>query len=391
MRIGINAQPLSRQRTGIRNYVQGLVRLLPQVAPQHEYILYSNREINLPAVDGILRKRIDRTFGWCPGALWFKGRTGMLARKDRLDVFWSTAPMLPFRLPSSVPKIVTVYDLVWVRCPETTTSYNAFLHKMWAYNALVEADFIVVISRSVKDELIQDLGVPKEKIRLVYPGIAEYYKVQDGLSAANYISAKYGVPSRYMATVGIVHPRKNLGLVVEALRILKNAGQLDCPLLVVGPIGFKNSSLFQAIQTAGLTQDEIRFLGYMPEEDMPSFYAGAQLFLFPSLYEGFGLPPVEAMACGTPVIASDAPSMPEVLGDAAILEPLTSPQRFASAIIKVLSDENFRHSMQVKGIHRAENFRYEISVRNLLETFEALPFSAERSRPEKVPMATSEL
>jgi glycosyltransferase involved in cell wall biosynthesis len=277
--------------------------------------------------------------------------------------------MLPFWLPPNALKVVTVYDLVWVRCPETTTSYNLFLHKMWARRALNDANYIVVISDTVKEELVQTLGVPKEKIRLVYPGVSERYKVQDRSRAAAFISEKYGVSPRYIATVGIVHPRKNLGLLVEVLRILKTSGELDYPLLVAGPIGFKNSSLFQAIRDAGLTEKEIRFLGYLPEEDMPSFYAGAQLFLFPSLYEGFGLPPVEAMACGTPVISSDAPSMPEVLGEAAILEPLSSPERFASAIRKVLADDSLRGSMEAKGIRRAERFRYEASVRKLLEVF----------------------
>ena len=370
MRIGIHAQPLSRQRTGIRNYIHGLVQLLPQAAPQHDYFLYSNTDIKLPSLNGSFRKRIDHRFSWCPGALWFKGRSGELARRDRVDVFWSTATMLPFWLPPNALKVVTVYDLVWVRCPETTTSYNLFLHKMWARKSLIDANYIVVISETVKEELVRTLGVPREKIRLVYPGVSERYKVQDRSKAAAYISKKYGVPERYIATVGIVHPRKNLGLLVETLRILKTSGELNYPLLVGGPIGFKNSSLFQAIRDAGLTESEIRFLGYLPEEDMPSFYAGAQLFLFPSLYEGFGLPPVEAMACGTPVISSDAPSMPEVLGEAAILEPLSSPERFATAIRKVLADDSLRDSMQVKGIRRAECFRYETSVHKLLEVFQ---------------------
>jgi len=334
-----------------------------------------------------MRQQIDSAFRWCPGSFWLQSRGAILARRDRVDVFWATHPVLPPGIPRGVLKVVTVYDMVWLHCPETTTRYNLFVQKLWTRKAIADADAIVVISRTIQDELIQRLKVPKEKTRLVYPGISEIYKPQDRLKAAEYISAKYRVPPRYLATVGIVHPRKNFGLLVEVLRILKSNGQLDCPLLVVGPSGWKNSPLFRQIQEAGLTEKEIQFLGYMPDEDMPFFYAGAQVFLFPTLYEGFGLPPVEAMACGTPVIASDAPCMPEVLGGAAILEPLSSAQGFATSITRVLTDENLRRNLQEQGILRAQTFRYETSVKQLLQIFEG-PAGCNRNgaRSERIPL-----
>ncbi len=383
MRIGIDARPLNKQRTGIGNYVQGLVELLPQVAPQHEYLLYSNRRLDSPLPEGAFHQRIDVAFGWCPGSFWLLGRGALLARKDAVDVYWSTQAILPPRMPSEVLKVVTVYDMVWLRCPETTTRYVRLVQSMCARKAVAEADYVIVISRSTQDELIQTLGVPREKTKLVYPGIADRYKPRQQAKAAEHISRKYGVPQRYMATAGTVEPRKNLKLLVEVLRILKSNGQLDCPLLVVGASGWKTSPLFREIQAGGLTENDIRFLGYIPDEDMPLFYAGAQVFLFPTLYEGFGLPPVEAMACGVPVIASDAPCMPEVLGDAAILEPPTSAETFATAILRVLTDDELRAALRVKGIRRAQSFRYETSIKQLLEIFEKpLQRTAATLRPE---------
>lgn len=342
MRVGIDARPLSKQRTGIGNYIQGLVELLPRVAPQHDYLLYSNRRLDWPSPEGAFLRQIDAAFGWCPGSFWLFGRGARLARRDALDVYWLTQAFLPPRMPSGVLKIVTVYDMVWLRCPETSTRYNVFVQSLCARKAVTDADYVVVISRSTQDELIQCLGVPRKKTRLVYPGVAERYRLQDQARAAEWISRKFSVPVRYMATVGTVEPRKNLKLCVEVLRTLKSNGQLDCPLLVAGASGWKNSPLFREIQAAGLTENDIRFLGYLKDEDMPTLYAGAQLFLFPSLYEGFGLPPVEAMACGVPVIASNAPCMPEVLGDAAILEPILSADRFAISIRRVLTDNELR-------------------------------------------------
>ncbi len=381
MRIGIDARPLSKQRTGIGNYVQGLVELLPQVAPQHEYLLYSNRKLDLPTCEGTLHQ-VDRAFSWCPGAFWLLARGARLARRDAVDVYWSTNAVLPERMPSGALKVVTVYDLVWLRCPETTTRYNVRVQTICARKAIANADYIVVISRSTQDELIQSLRVPSEKVKLVYPGVADRYKPQDQEKAAKAISEKYRVPLRYMATVGTLEPRKNLTFVVEVLRILKRNNQLDCPLVVAGASGWKNSTLFREVRAAGLTENDIRFLGYIPDEDMPLFYGGAQLFLFPTLYEGFGLPPVEAMACGVPVIASDAPCMPEVLGEAAILEPLTSVDRFATAILKVLAEDGVRKVLRAKGVQRAQRFRYQTSVRQLLEVFEKprLLDSAQRGR-----------
>jgi glycosyltransferase involved in cell wall biosynthesis len=313
---------------------------------------------------------VDAAFGWCPGAFWLLGRGAHLARRDALDVFWATVPILPPGMPSGVLKIVTVYDLVWRRFPETLPRYVLLVETLCARKAIADADYVVVISRSTQDELIQSLGVPREKTKLVYPGVADRYKPQDQARAADYISRKFGVPVRYMVTVGTVEPRKNLKFLVQVLRILRSNGQLDCPLFIAGASGQKTSPLFRQIQTSGLTEKDIRFLGYVPDEDMPSLYAGAQAFLFPSLYEGFGIPPVEAMACGTPVIASDAPAMPEVLGDAAILEPVTSAERFATAIRRVLTDDQVRGNLRAKGIQRAQTFRYATSVKQLLEIFE---------------------
>lgn len=368
MRIGIDGRPLSKQRTGIGNYIKGLVDLLPQSAPEHEYILYSNRPLGSSSTDGASRCEVDRLYGMVPGTFWLLARGAHLARRDCLDVYWGTNAALPLGLPTHVLKVVSVYDLVWLRYPETSTTYNLVIQRLCVRKAVDEADYVVVISRTTQDELIHYLNVPKEKTRLVYPGIDPRYKPQDNEKAAEYISRKYGVPQRYLFTVGTVHPRKNVRFLVNVMQILRRGEPAECPLLVAGSIGWKNSQLFREIEALGLT-DSIRFLGYIPDEDMPFFYGGAQAFLFPTLYEGFGLPPVEAMACGTPVIASDCPCMPEVLGDAAILLPLSVPRRFAAAIRDVISDDRLRTGLRVKGIQRAQHFRYETSVRQLQEIF----------------------
>jgi glycosyltransferase involved in cell wall biosynthesis len=351
---------------------------MPQIAPDHDYFLYANREIETNDFGASVKERIDRGFGWCPGSFWLRGRGGSLARRDQLDVFWATYPILPASLPRGILKIVTVYDLVWMRFPETTATYALLVQKIWARKAIEKADLIVTISRSTAEDLVRELGVSETKIRCVYPGVFEGYKQRDPHQAAEYISKKYGVSPNYMAAVGTLEPRKNLKLLVEVVRILKSQGQLKCPLLVAGANGWKSSPLFRQTQAAGLSENEIRFLGYLPDEDLPFFYSGAELFLFPTLYEGFGLPPIEAMACGTPVIASNARCMPEVLGDAAILEPPESAPRFADAILKLRANVNLRRAMQAAGLHKAEEYCWQTSAEQLLGVIDKQYRSSER-------------
>jgi len=370
MRIGVDARPLGKQRTGVGNYVEGLLQHLPKLTPDHEYFLYSNRELSGFRPNGNFSTRIDDKYRPVPGAFWLAMRGGLLARRDSVEVFWSTYPMLPSNLPAGVFKIVNVYDLVWLRYPETTSRYNLFVQSIWTQKAIDQADRIIVISRTVRDELVERLHVPAEKISLVYPGIGVQYQPQDRGVAAQYISEKYSVPARYMATVCSIEPRKNLKLLVEVLRILKSRNKLSFPLLVAGGSGWKNSDLFRRVKSAGLTSSEVVFLGYLSDIDLPRFYAGAQLFLFPTLYEGFGLPPLEAMASGTPVVASDAPCMPEVLGNAAILRSPGSAEIFADAVLMVLEDEGLRQRLRSAGIVQSQNYRWERSAMALKNVFE---------------------
>jgi glycosyltransferase involved in cell wall biosynthesis len=296
-------------------------------------------------------------------------RAAKLARSDRLDIFWSTFSILPPRMPPGTLRVVTVYDLVWLRLPATMTTYNLCVQRTLAATAIERADVVIAISRSTAEDLVQSLRVPVEKIRLVYPGISEACQPRDPAQAAEYISVKYKTPLRYLAAAGTIEPRKNLKLLVRVLCILKGSGQLDCPLLIAGAKGWKSSALFREIHAAGLTENEIRFLGYLPDEDLPLFYTGAQLFLFPSLHEGFGLPPLEAMACGTPVIASNARCMPEVLGNAAIFESPANAEGFAKAVAEVLSNQSLRAVLRARGLERAREYRWETSVEQLLQSF----------------------
>src|SRR5438045_5910352 len=210
MRIGIDARPLKAQRTGIGNYIHGLVRFLPQVGPEDDYFFYSNRVIDLGFSGHRVIERIDSAFGWCPGSFWLQARGASLIRRDHLDVFWATYPILPAGVSRGVLKIVTVHDLVWLRFPDTTANYPHLAQKIWARKAIGNADLIMTNSQSTGEDVVKEFGVPDAKIRCVSPGVFERYTPRNPQQAAEYISRKYGVPMDYMAAVGTLEPRKNL-------------------------------------------------------------------------------------------------------------------------------------------------------------------------------------
>jgi len=370
MRIGIDARGLSRQRTGLENFAVGLIRELPQLRPDYSFFLYSNRQMNTKLPDAQLRSVVEDAWRFVPSSFWMRARGRALARRDALNVFWSPYPIISSGIPKNVLKIITVHDIVWLKYPETTSNFNWLIQKLWTSKSIAEADRIIVSSQSTQKDLTDILGVAPEKLRLIPCGVSEHFAPTSQEDSARFISSKYQVPSRYIAALGSIEPRKNLTTLVEAIRLMKVRNALECPLLIAGGKGWKNSALFEQIRSAGLSESDVRFLGYMPEEDLPRFYSGARLFVFPSLYEGFGIPPLEAMSCGTPVLASNAQCMPEILGDAAVLIPPTSAEGFATSISRLLSDQTRLEALRQSGILHAKKYRWKESAMRLADLFD---------------------
>jgi glycosyltransferase involved in cell wall biosynthesis len=172
--------------------------------------------------------------------------------------------------------------------------------------------------------------------------------------------------------VGTLGPHKNLITLVEAVKVLRDRGELSFQLLVVGAQGRKNSQVREVLRSSSLSDKDIRFLGFVPDEDLPMLYSASSLFVLPSLYEGFGLPLAEAMACGVPVVASNTSSIPEVAGDAALLVPPTQPEAFAEAILRVRGDKGLRRAMIEKGLMQAAGFRWDTSARQHLACMQSV-------------------
>jgi len=266
--------------------------------------------------------------------------------------------------------ILTVHDLSFLRLPHCSEPHlRAYLIKAVPRSAR-RAHLILADSENTRRDVVDLLGIPSARVKVLYAGVDRRFRP---VERTEEVRSGYRLPERFILSVGTLEPRKNYEGLIEAFALLKEElpGAGSIKLVIVGQKGWLYGGIFTRVKELGL-EEEVFFPGYVADEDLPALYSAAELFVYPSLYEGFGLPPLEAMACGTPVVASDAPCLPEVLGDAALFAPSGDPQALASAMEKALSDLDLRMRLRERGFKRAEHFTWEKSARRLLGIYKDL-------------------
>ncbi len=370
MNIALDAFPLSMTLSaGISNYLNNILDHLLNVDNKNDYFLFCKNYLQVAE-----RANLKLRFSSQPGktslsylnTLWLFSSGVRMMKRDKIDIFWGTRQMLPPFLPARTRKVLTVYDLVWHYFPETMGSYNRLVSNLLAIRSIKSADHIITISNATAGALTEITGVPRRKISVVYPA-ADGYKPLDKSAAADYIAGKYRTALKYILTVSTVEPRKNLITLLRAFAALKNE---DIQLLIAGASGWKNSTVYSEYERLGFSERQVKFLGYVPYEDMNNLYSGASLFVFPSIYEGFGIPPLEAMAAGTPVIVSNSSSLPEVAGEAGILPEPMDETGWRNSILKVLSDASLQKEMIKKGLKQASIFSWKEGALHTLKVFD---------------------
>lgn len=372
MNIAIDAFPLSEKASsGIPNYIRHVVINLLNNDKKNYYFAYLKKCLSFSGGERFkvrCRMHEESAIPSFENTLWLFSKGVQMMKDDEIDIFWGTRQMMPPYLPSRVKKVLTVYDLVWHYYPETMDWYNLLVSKLIFKRSIKSADHIITISEATASALGEILNVPADKITVAYPA-ADGYTPLDKVASSEYISQKYGVNKNYMLTVSTVEPRKNLITLLNVFAKLKSS---DFQLLIAGASGWKTSAIYLRYKELGLSENEVKFLGYVPDEDMNRLYSGARLFVFPSVYEGFGIPPLEAMASGTPVIVSNSSSLPEVVGDAGVLLDPYDADAWRAAISVIMSDIYMQDEMIEKGLKRAGLFSWESSVRKTLMIFERL-------------------
>ncbi len=372
MRIGIDFTSASRERAGIGRYTRELVRSLVRLDHTNRYALFVPRDAHAELVQfdwssnfSIKRAPLtERLFA----AIWHRARIPLPIETftGAVDVFYSPDFLLP---PTRAKRaLVTVHDLSYVRMPECFPAPLLNYLNRAVPRALERANLILADAASTRRDLNEAYGVPHEKIRVLYSGVdARFRPDVSEKSKARVRELTRGKP--YLLSVGTIQPRKNYAKLIEVYAKLIHNSQLpidNCQLIICGSRGWMYEDVFETPKHLGIAE-RVMFADFFSDDDLPALYALATLFVYPSLYEGFGLPVAEAMACGTPVVTSNASSLPEVAGDAALYFDPRDADAMADAIRLALSDEHLRAELRAKGFAQAKKFSWDKAARELQE------------------------
>jgi glycosyltransferase involved in cell wall biosynthesis len=366
IKVLFESQPLIGEKTGIGRYVDKLTSSIDQQSDVELFFWY-NQLINNSKINTDQIKTINNRYPY-----------KVIRRIGKQLKFFHEVPVdvgLKFDIfhagnfitynTSKAKNIITIHDLAFLKYPDVTDDKTYKHHTTWLPYSIERADHIIAVSNQTKDDIISFYKVPEDKISITY--LATDCSInQSNLKDFNIIKDRYQLPNQYLLYVGTLEPRKNIPYMLEAYSIAKRKYQIPHKLVIVGKKGWKYESIFQTIERNKLENDII-FTGFVKDEDLPVIYSGARVFLFPSIYEGFGLPVLEAMKCGLPVITTNISSLPEVAGDAGILIPLDDVSYFADQIFELVNDdEKWKHYSQLS-LNRASQFSWD---RTALETID---------------------
>lgn len=359
--VTIDIGPAVHQGAGLSRYAERLTATLAAQQPDLALSLFYNAHSHhTPPVSlaGIPVTHVKMgQYHWRLAALasQMSGRTmkQVASAVAPGGIFHATEHLLP---KVNVPTIMTVHDLIFERYPQHHTWRNVQFLRYAMPRFVRAATAIIAISQQTRDDLLEFYNTPPEKIHVIYEGIDARFHPASAEEIAR-VKAEYSPDRPWLLMVGTLEPRKNHAAAIRALRILKREGYPH-RLLCVGGKGWLFGQVNALVSELGLTNDVV-FAGYAPDADLPALYSGAACSLVPSLYEGFGFPVLEAMACGVPVVCSNTSSLPEVAGDAAVLVPPSDYHALADAVRLVLTQTEYADSLRAQGIAQAAKFRWE--------------------------------
>lgn len=363
MKIGIDARLVYYHQAGIGQYILRLTQALALLDHEDQFTLFTSRKDRTPILEQSNFKRQEL---WTPSHHRFEpAALSLELARFSLDVLHSP----DFIPPASVhaKSVITVHDLAFLLFPDFLTRPSARYYSRVDI-AAHKADHIIAVSESTKRDTVRLLGVPEEKITVIPEAAHPIFAPITSPEPLERIRTRYKLPEEFILFVGTIEPRKNLPALVNAYRRLRDNYKSNVALVIVGQRGWLYEELDQMLEEMNI-QDSVRFLGGVPNEELVYLYNAAKIFAFPSRYEGFGLPPLEAMACGTPVVTSNVSSLPEVVGDAALLVDPEDIDGLAVAMWRLLSEENLRRELRAKGLKRAQTFSWERAARATLQVY----------------------
>jgi len=363
LRVAIDARMI--RYTGIGRYIQNLVLNLASIDKTNSYSILVNEE----------SEKLERNSNFEFRTTSYRIPVYSLREQSLLP--FDMANLKPdiihypsFNVPviSTRPVVTTIHDLVYYLFPEACPNAVAHIYARFLIaRAARLSRKIITVSEHSKTEITRHLNVNPDKVAVIYNGVSPLYRPVWEPEKLKKVMRKYGISGDYILYVGNHQERKNLKRLVSAYSALGSFEKVT--LVMAGKVDSRRRGLYEAVDRSGLSE-RVRFIGEVPEEDLPALYSGALLFVFPSLYEGFGLPPLEAMACATAVVTSNAASLPEVVGDAAVTVDPEDTAAITRAMDGVIKNKDLRERLRARGLERTRMFCWETAARKTLKVYE---------------------
>jgi len=362
MKILFDVREASRNITGIGTYVRNLAR---------EILVYQDPEIVCKCIPESMEPPPGKDVPSLPlqainflrNVTWKQVRLPAVARREKADVLVCMDPLAPLACPTLTALII--YDLIFLTAGAQSDAWTRYWKAMVPRCAR-KADLVFTLSQASKAEIVGQLSIPPEKIVVFHTGVSDHFHPLAGAAVEREKKRQsLGLPQSYVLSVGAHDPRRNVKTLLAAYQKLKSKSPLEQKLVVVGPKTPYYQEVLETTRSLGLEED-VLYPDYVPNEELPSYYGLADLYVYPSSEEGFGLTPLEAMACGCPVVTSRASSLPEVVGDAAVLVNPTDADELAGAMGRVLSDRDLRRLLIQKGSKRAKEFSWRAGAEDII-------------------------
>ena len=366
MRIGISLLCSKKKRTGTDNVAYNLIRNLPEVDERNQYVIFTTKESHdwfssFPDQFDTVNVKLTYPRGiWLWEHLFFH----LDARRNGVDLIYF--PQARGVLGYRGRNVLMIHDLNAYMGLYNVQFRQYLLYRTWYKVNVPNASMIVTVSEHIKNQIMRRFSVPSHKVRVVHNGVDDRFKPG---SKSEVFKKKYGLPARYILFVGSSYGNKNLKRLIEAHSSVCRKKVFDHHLVIAGGPG-DQEDIIQDLVKKNHLQDIVHLFGYFPDNELPCLYNNAELFVFPALAEGFGIPPLEAMACGTPVLASDTPVSREVLGDSAIMVNPYSIDSIAEGITKVLGAASLRNELKRKGVERVKKYSWKKTASEMVKVFE---------------------
>ncbi|MDN5200916.1 glycosyltransferase family 1 protein [Fulvivirgaceae bacterium BMA10] len=376
MNIGFDAKRAFLNFTGLGNYSRFILASLSEYFPDNNYHLYTpkdnvKREVrDLTQASNIhVRKPSGFISLFKLSSIWRSYWLGSIAGKEHMNIFHGLSNELPFSIPGNLKTVVTIHDLIFLRFPELYKPIDRKIYTKKFKHACEVADKIIAVSQQTAEDIQEFFGTDPSRIEVIYQGCHPNFKVTFEKNALEEAREKYELPQRFLLNVGTIEPRKNALLILKALTIIKD--RYPIPLVIVGRSTPYEQILVRYIRENGL-EKQVKILHQVSFEDLPKIYQLSQLFIYPSVFEGFGIPIIEALYSKKPVISSRTSCLPEAGGPGSLYIDPTSPEELANAIANVLDNDEVVNKMIQDGLNYIERFENQKIARDLMAVYQKL-------------------